>query len=130
MSARVLFYVQHLMGVGHVFRASRIVRALRREGLEVDLAFGGMPIPGLDIADARIHYLPPVRAGKEAFNKLEDPNGNPVSDAYKEDRRDRLLALFEETSPDVIVTEAFPFGRRQMRFDLLPLMEAAHAQVT
>ncbi|MFC3643276.1 glycosyltransferase family protein [Aquibium oceanicum] len=128
MSARVLFYVQHLMGVGHVFRASRIVRALRREGLEVDLAFGGMPIPGLDIADARIHYLPPVRAGKEAFNKLEDPEGNPVSDAYKEDRRARLLALFEVVSPDVIVTEAFPFGRRQMRFELLPLMEAAHAR--
>ncbi len=128
MSTRVLFYVQHLMGVGHVFRASRIVRALRRNGMEVDLAFGGVPIPDLDIADASIHYLPPVRAGKEAFNRLEDPNGNPVSDTYKARRRDLLLALFEDVAPDVIVTEAFPFGRRQMRFELLPLMEAAHAR--
>lgn len=128
MNARVMFYVQHLMGVGHVFRASRIVRALRRQGLEVDLVFGGVPIPDIDIADARIHYLPPVRAGKEAFNKLEDPEGNQVSDDYKERRRDMLLALFGEIAPDIIVTEAFPFGRRQMRFELLPLMEAAHAR--
>jgi predicted glycosyltransferase len=128
VTPRVLFYVQHLVGVGHVFRATRIVRALRRQGVEVDLVFGGVPIPDLDVADARVHYLPPVRAGLEVFNRLEDGDGNPVDDAYKARRRDMLLAIFAETRPDVVVTEAFPFGRRQMRFELLPLMEAAHAR--
>lgn len=128
MTQRVLFYVQHLVGVGHVFRASRIVRALRSLNVEVDLVFGGFPIPDLDIADARIHCLPPVRAGLEVFNKLEDDKGNPVGDAYKERRRDLLLEIFHDTKPDVVVTEAFPFGRRQMRFELIPLMEAAQAR--
>lgn len=130
MTPRVLFYVQHLVGVGHVFRASRIVRALRGQGVEVDLVFGGVPIPGLDVADARVHYLPPVRAGLEVFNRLEDGDGNPVDDAYRDRRRDLLLDLFERVRPDVVVTEAFPFGRRQMRFELLPLMEAAKARAS
>jgi predicted glycosyltransferase len=129
VTPRVLFYVQHLVGVGHVFRATRIVRGLRSQGVEVDLVFGGVPIPDLDIADARIHYLPPVRAGLEVFNRLEDGQGNPVDEAYKDRRRDMLLDIFEKARPDVVVTEAFPFGRRQMRFELLPLMEAAQARV-
>jgi predicted glycosyltransferase len=123
----ILFYVQHLQGVGHVFRAARIVRALVAEGFEVDVAYGGEPIEGFDIPGARIHYLPPVRAGGEVFNRLEDADGNAVHDAYKERRRDMLLALFDRTVPDIVITEAFPFGRRQMRFELLPLIERAKA---
>jgi len=125
---RILFYVQHLQGVGHVFRAARIIRALVAEGFGVDVAYGGEPITGFDIPGARIHYLPPVRAGGEVFNRLEDAEGNPVDDAYKERRRDMLLALFDRTAPDIVVTEAFPFGRRQMRFELLPLLERAKAR--
>jgi predicted glycosyltransferase len=124
----ILFYVQHLQGVGHVFRAARIVRALVAEGFGVDVAYGGEPIDGFDIPGARIHYLPPVRAGGEVFNRLEDAGGNPVDDAYKKRRRDLLLALFDQAAPDIVVTEAFPFGRRQMRFELLPLIERARAR--
>jgi predicted glycosyltransferase len=124
----ILFYVQHLQGVGHVFRAARIVRALVAEGFGVDVAYGGEPIDGFDIPGARIHYLPPVRAGGEVFNRLEDAGGNPVDDAYKERRRALLLALFDQAAPDIVVTEAFPFGRRQMRFELLPLIERARAR--
>jgi predicted glycosyltransferase len=111
---RILFYVQHLQGVGHVFRAARIVRAL---------VVGGFDIPG-----ARIHYLPPVRAGGEVFNRLEDSEGNPIDDTYKERRRAMLLSLFDRAAPDIVITEAFPFGRRQMRFELLPLIERARAR--
>lgn len=125
MTPKILFYVQHLQGVGHVFRATRIVRALVDRGFEVDIAFGGTPVPGLDVGAARLHFLPPVRAGAEVFNRLEDADGNPVGDAYKDRRRDALLELFERTAPDIVMTEAFPFGRRQMRFELMPLMEAA-----
>lgn len=122
---RILFYVQHLMGVGHVFRAMRIVKALTAAGMEVDLVYGGEPIPNFQDNGARVHFLPPVRAVGEAFNKLEDPTGTPLTEGYKNRRRDMLLAILAETQPDVVVTEAFPFGRRQMRFELLPFLEAA-----
>lgn len=122
---RILFYVQHLMGVGHVFRAMRIVKALTAAGMAVDLIYGGEPIPNFRANGARVHFLPPLRAVGEAFNKLEDSAGNPLTDDYRNHRRDKLLAILEEVRPDVVVTEAFPFGRRQMRFELLPLLETA-----
>lgn len=122
---RILFYVQHLMGVGHVFRAMRIVKALTAAGMEVELVYGGEPIPNFRDNGARVHFLPPVRAVGEAFNKLEDPSGNPLTDDYKNRRREMLLGILSQARPDVVITEAFPFGRRQMRFELLPLLEAA-----
>lgn len=125
MTQRILFYVQHLMGVGHVFRAMRIVGALTDSGHTVDLVYGGLPIPNFDAAGATVHYLPPLKAGTAVFNDLEDGDGNPVCDDYKARRRDMLLGIFEAGGHDAIITEAFPFGRRQMRFELMPLMEAA-----
>ena len=35
---RVLFYVQHLLGIGHVRRAASIARALCEHGLSVTIA--------------------------------------------------------------------------------------------
>ncbi len=124
MSSRILYYVQHLMGVGHVFRAMRIVGALAEAGHAVDLVYGGEPIPNFDVAGARVHYLPPVRAGAVRFNDLVGPDGNPVSEDYKARRRKMLLSVFAQGEHDAIMTEAFPFGRRQMRFELMPLLEA------
>ena len=51
----------------------------------------------------------------EGFSHLLDENGRRFGEADKEARRDRLLALFDTTQPDVVLIEAFPFGRRQMR---------------
>ncbi|MEX0344174.1 MAG: glycosyltransferase family protein [Rhizobiaceae bacterium] len=125
MTGRILFYVQHLMGVGHVFRSMRIVAALVRSGHKVDLAYGGEPVPNFDPSGANVHFLPPLRAGSTVFNDLEDPEGNVVGEDYRDRRREMLLSIFSAGQHDVIVTEAFPFGRRQMRFELLPLLEAA-----
>ncbi|MGN6551296.1 MAG: glycosyl transferase, partial [Pararhizobium sp.] len=106
MNGRILFYVQHLMGVGHVFRAMRIVRALAERGFTVDLVHGGEPIPNLDAGSATVHFLPPLRGGSEIFSALEAPDGTVVGDGYRNDRRDRLLCLFNESRPDVVITEA------------------------
>lgn len=126
-TARVLYYVQHLLGVGHVFRAARIVSALVECGFSVDLVYGGEKLPDFDPGGAQIHYLPSLVSQKGDFSVLIGQDGIPADDAYKADRRTRLLTLFQESRPDVVVTEAFPFGRRQMHFELLPLMEAATA---
>jgi predicted glycosyltransferase len=122
MRPRVLFYVQHLLGIGHLVRGVRIARALARSGFAVDLVLGGMPVAGLDIGEARLVTLPPVRAGS-GFSRLLDERGEAFGEAAQNDRRDRLLAHFEATSPHVVLIEAFPFGRRQMDFELLPLLD-------
>jgi predicted glycosyltransferase len=68
-----------------------------------------------------------VRASDPTFAGLLDERGRPVDDRFRAMRRDRLLALFDELRPRVVITEMFPFGRRAFRFELIPLLEAAAA---
>lgn len=124
-AANILFYVQHLQGVGHLYRAARITRAMTAAGLAVDLVSGGRPVPGLDTGGATLHQLAPVQCPDGDFGNLCDGQGNPVDEAFKDRRREALLALFRESAPDAVIIEAFPFGRRQMGFELLAFLEAA-----
>jgi predicted glycosyltransferase len=127
VSRRVFLYVQHLLGVGHVFRAVRIARGLRQQGFDVDLALGGIPLPGLEVKDLNVVQLTPVKAGADGFSNLVTASGEAISPDFKERRRRELLEAFTSRDPDVLLIEAFPFGRRQMRFELMPLLEAAHS---
>jgi predicted glycosyltransferase len=124
---RVLIWVQHLLGIGHTRRAATLARVMQATGLEVTLASGGFPVPGLDTGGARLVQLPPTRAVDVSFKELVDESGQAIDEAWKTARRERLLALFAEVRPDVLVTELFPLGRRQLRFELLPLLDAAVA---
>lgn len=125
---RVLFYVQHLLGIGHLKRAATLARAFDEAGMAVTLVSGGEETPGLDIGGARLVQLDPVRAADRFFKILVDRDGRQIDDAFKARRRDALLALFSETSPDIVATELFPFGRRQLSFELIPLLNAAVAR--
>ena len=125
--ADVLFYVQHLLGIGHLRRASVLARALDRAGLRVLFVSGGMPVPGTDVGSCEFIQLPPLRTLDESFSALVDAEGRELDEQGKTARRDLLLALLEQQKPRVLLFEMFPFGRRQMRFELMPLLEAAKA---
>jgi predicted glycosyltransferase len=122
---RAFLYVQHLLGIGHLQRVALIARALRESGAEAVLVSGGAPVAGLE-ADVQ---LPPARAADLAFRTLLDGEGRPVSEDWKRARAARLLEAwrrFHDAGPaGALVIELFPFGRRQMRFELLPLLEDA-----
>lgn len=121
---RVLFYVQHLLGIGHLMRAGRVALALHQNGFEVTLVTGGVPMPGFEIAGVTHVCLPPIAVPDGDFSKLVDAQGKPVDEAYKQRRCDRLLATYRSIRPDIVILEAFPFGRRLVRFELLPLLDA------
>ncbi|WP_136657385.1 glycosyltransferase [Nitratireductor sp. XY-223] len=123
----VLYYVQHLLGVGHVFRTMRIVAVLVRNGFHVELIHGGEKLPYFDGHGARIHFLPSLTSARGDFSNLITEDGSVADDKYRAGRRDTVLQILADCRPDIIVTEAFPFGRRQMHFELLPLMDAAAA---
>ena len=123
--SRVMLYVQHLLGVGHLVRAARIAKALVEAGASVLFVTGGENLPGLDVGAAESVRLPPVRAGDGGFSRLVHPDGTPFDAAAQAARRDGLLGHFERFAPDALILEAFPFGRRQMRFELLPLLDRA-----
>jgi predicted glycosyltransferase len=126
---RVLLYVQHLLGIGHLQRTAIVARACAAAGLEVMLVSGGAPVPDLDVRGLRFVQLPPTVAADPSFKVLLDAEGRPVDAAWKARRRDRLLALWQEFRPHALVIELYPFGRRLMRFELLPLLDAAMAAV-
>ncbi len=127
MRRRVLIYAQHILGIGHLVRASRIARALTAAAADVVVVLGGFPVDGVDWGDARLEYLEPIRAGAEGYADLVDAHGNPVNDALRARRRAALMALFEAERPDAILIEAFPFGRRAMRHELIPALELARS---
>lgn len=123
--ARVMVYVQHLLGTGHLKRAVLLADAMAHAGLAVTLASGGLPVPGLLPSGARWVQLPPVAAADASFKSLVDAYGAPVDDGLRQQRRDALLACWRQTDPQLLLVELFPFGRRQLRFELVPLLEAA-----
>ena len=124
---RVLIHVQHLLGTGHLRRAAMLARACAGRGLAVTLASGGAPVEHLDVGAAELVQLPPMRAANERFSALFDDNGDAIDERWKERRRDLLLDLLARLHPAAVVVESFPFGRRQLAYELLPLLAAARA---
>ena len=121
----VMIYVQHLLGIGHLRRMSFLASALANSGFEVNLVSGGFPVSGLPLDGVAFHQLPSLRSLDGQFDKLVDENDREINAKWKFARRDCLLSLFEKISPRALITETFPFGRRMLRFELLPLLEAA-----
>lgn len=95
--------------------------------MDVTVVSGGHAVPGLDLGGARLIQLPPVRAADKYFKVLIDETDSEIDDAFRARRRDLLLASYAEISPDVVITELFPFGRRQLRLELTALLDAAKA---
>jgi predicted glycosyltransferase len=122
-----MFYVQHLLGIGHLKRASLIARAMAGAGLDVCVVLGGRDVPGIRFDGCARILLPPVRAADETFRVLLDESDAPIDDAWRDHRAARLLFEFEALRPDVLMLELFPFGRRMFSFELLPLLTAARA---
>jgi len=121
---RVFFYVQHLLGIGHLMRARRIATALVDNGFQVTLVTGGVPVEGFETTGVDDVALPPIAVSGGDFAQLVDIDGKPVDDDFKHRRCQLLLEAYHESRPDIVMVEAFPFGRRQVRFELLPLLDA------
>src|SRR6185369_2760761 len=93
---RVFFYVQHLLGIGHLKRAAAIAKALVEAGASVDFVLGGAPVSGIAPAGMRVVQLPPAIASDAQFTNLLDEHGNTVDESWKTRRKQALLAAYEE----------------------------------
>jgi predicted glycosyltransferase len=124
-AARIFVYVQHLLGIGHLKRAATLARALAAQGMQVTLASGGPAVPGMIFDGVRLAQLPPASAADLTFKTLLDEAGREIDDAWRHRRSAALQAAWRAADPHLLLLELFPFGRRQMRFELLPLLDAA-----
>lgn len=115
MKPRLLFYCQHVLGMGHMVRSREIVKSLG----EFDVWFlnGGEPVEGFAFPPGvRLVQLPAIRSDA-GFRGID------ADERIQDQRREILLRLLEEVDPDVVVIEMFPFGRRKFAFELVPLLE-------
>ena len=124
---RIFIYVQHLLGIGHLMRMSRLAAALAEGPFEVTVASGGASLPQVSFGKARLIQLPPARADASGFSTLLDDTGQPFTRETEARRAALLRDAFDAARPHALLIEAFPFARRQMRFELLPLLDHARA---
>ena len=125
---RVLIAVTHLLGAGHLTRVAALARALASAGHEAVLVSGGAAAPLVRLDGIRVVQLPPLHIRGTAFGRLLDGEGREAGAPLFERRRRMLLAALDETQPDAVVTELFPFGRRGLADEFLALAEAARAR--
>lgn len=117
----LLFYCQHLVGIGHLVRSLSIAAGCAG-GFRVVLACGGrvprvVPLPpGVELL-----RLPPVEWGEGG---IVGRDGRSAA-ALLPRRRARLLRALAELRPDVLLVELFPFARLRMTAEVLPLLHAA-----
>jgi predicted glycosyltransferase len=126
--SRVLIVVTHLLGAGHLTRASALARAFTRAGHEVTVVTGGMPTRQWVVEGLTVVQLPPVRTQGFDFKTLLDEHGSPVGPERRAVRQRALLETFDSVRPDAVLTELFPFGRRTLSGEFMALLEAAHAR--
>jgi len=116
----VVFYCQHVLGVGHFFRSLELARAFRRHRLV--LVTGG---PRVDVTmpeHVTEYRLPPLEMDAEFTSLFPTEGGHSLAEV-QEERRNLLFALFVRSAVDLFVVELYPFGRRRFGFELLPVLE-------
>ena len=104
------------------------------EDMQVDTkgAFGGL---GIEVTqeDGFVKVVSPMdgKPASDAGIQSGDikthvaENDTEIDDLWRNKRRKLLLDLFEKIQPKILLTELFPFGRRQFRFELIPLLTKA-----
>ncbi|MDH3450008.1 MAG: glycosyl transferase family 28 [Gammaproteobacteria bacterium] len=120
-----MIYVQHLLGSGHLQRCLQLAGALAVREFEVLVVSGGLPQSIPLAAGVRLHQLPPLYSPDGSFNRLLDASGREIDDNLRALRRRQLLEQYQSMSPGALITETFPFGRRMMSFEIIPLLETA-----
>jgi predicted glycosyltransferase len=128
MTLSVLIAVTHLLGVGHLTRAAALGRGLAAAGHRVTLVTGGRPNALIRLDGLEVVQLPPVHCRGVDFRTLLGDDGQPIGDQVRAARTLAMLAALAEAAPDVVVTETFPFGRRQLAAEFLALLDAADAR--
>jgi predicted glycosyltransferase len=118
---KILFYCQHVLGIGHLFRALEICKALAAH--QVLLITGGPQVEVEFPNHVTVIQLPGLQMDPE-FKGLFSSDQTSSLARIKKKRQKKLLAVIEKEKPDIFFLEMFPFGRQAFRFELGPALEA------
>lgn len=123
---RLMFYCQHILGMGHLVRSMEIVKGLTQD-FQVCFINGGEIIDGFDLPEGvEVVNLPAIKTDSE-FRILQTVDESLNLEEAQRIRKNQLLDVYDRIRPDVLMIELFPFGRRKFSFELLPLLNAIQA---
>lgn len=119
----LLFYCQHLVGIGHLVRSLALCEALAAR-YRVQLLCGGRLPEKLAVPDSvELLRLPPIEATLDFRLVSHDP-GRELEATFQVRTR-QILDRYAALRPSVVAIELFPFGRKKFARELLPLLSAA-----
>jgi len=122
---RIVFYCQHVLGVGHVFRSLEIVKGLADH--EVIMVTGGAEVE-FDLPPNMTHIqLPGLMMSSDFKEFIPLEEGVTDVDALLARRLEQFQQIMADYRPDVFLVELFPFGRKKFRFELLPILEGVRS---
>lgn len=117
---KVMFYCQHVLGMGHFVRSMELVKGLK--DFHVSFFNGGEVIPGFPLPpEVELVQMAPLESD-ENFKEIRGTDGSRSLEEIKKSRVRCLLDGYERLQPDILVVELFPFGRKQFAFELVPLL--------
>ena len=126
---KVMFYCQHILGIGHLIRSMEIVRGLVQDS-QVCFINGGEVIKEFEAPQGvEVINIPGIKTDSQ-FQELQVVNSSQSLEEVELLRKKQLLSICEEFQPDILIVELFPFGRRRFSFELIPLLEKAKAMGT
>ena len=122
---RIVFFIQHFLGVGHHFRNFQIVRALAKSH-DVYFVDGGREVREIDIPSVTNVRLPALFKDLASRRMVcADPKLS-LRKAQKM-RRQILKKKIVQICPDIFVIELFPFSRFILYKELIPAIQKARA---
>ncbi|MDW8124541.1 MAG: glycosyltransferase [Geminicoccaceae bacterium] len=124
---RFFFWVQHLLGTGHLRRALLLAEALAARGGRVLLASGGPPAGFPPPKGTEFLQLPPIGSDGADLGRLVGSRGEPLGGDIWARRRRLLLDALARHEPQVVIVEHWPFGRRAFDAEVRALLARARA---
>ena len=126
---KVMFYCQHILGMGHLIRSVEIVKGLIPD-FQICFINGGQVIPEFEFPlEIEVINIPAVKTDSE-FNELRPVDSSLIMAEAETIRTNMLLETCDRFKPDILIIELYPFGRRRFSFELIPLIEKAKAMGT
>src|SRR5215472_1593595 len=99
---RVVFYCQHVLGVGHLVRSTEILRALC-EHFSVLLISGGEPVEGFRFpSEVEVVNLPALQTSAD-FSAIEVCDDSRSLEEVQDARRAMLISVLDRFTPDAFI---------------------------
>ena len=118
---KIVYYCQHVLGVGHFFRTLEICKALANH--EIVLVSGGQPLETALPGHIQKFPLPSLMMDREFKGLIAKEKDHSIQN-IKRSRRQIFFTEYKSQSPDLFLIEFYPFGRRSFSFEINPILKA------